>query len=169
MERQKAKFSEDFAFLGRSLGEIPYGFPACGVFCSRREIPNIRRRVLHPSSGQLNSTRLYNARTQNRVSVKRSVLKLATSRAVVVHGIELECNNCNYCDTYSIERTKPIRSTMQYKQTDIYINFVTAFIVNISIHCLSGIVFKYRLFQAIITYYILRKFQDSDLMLSGRR
>lgn len=152
MERQKARFSEDFAFLGRPLGEIPCGFPACGVFCSRRKLPNIRRSVLHPSSGQLNSTRLYNARTQNRLSVKRSVLKLATLRAVVVHRVELECNNCNYCNTYSIERTKRIRSTMQYKQTDICMNFITALIVNISVHCFFGIVFKYRLFQVIITY-----------------
>jgi len=151
VERQKAKFSEDFAFLGRSLGGIPYCFPACGVVCSRRKVPNIRRSVLHPSSGQLNSTRLHNARTQNRVSVKSSALKMATLRAGVVHGVELECSNCDYCNTYSIERTKRIRSTMQYNQTDIYINFITAFIVNILIHCLFDNVCKYRLFQVIFT------------------
>jgi len=105
-ERQKTKFSEDFAFLGRPLGGIPYCVPACGVVCSRRKVPNIRRSVLHPSSGQINSTRLHNARTQTTVSVKRSVLKLATLRAVLVHGVELECENCNYFNTYSIERTK---------------------------------------------------------------
>jgi hypothetical protein len=74
---------------------------------------------LHPSSGQLNSTRLHDAGTQNRVSVKSSVLKMAILRAVVVHGLELECNNCNYFNTYSTERTKRIHSTMQYKPTDV--------------------------------------------------
>jgi len=58
---------------------------------------------------------------------------------------------------------------MQYKQTDIYISFKTAFMVNISIHFLFDIVFNYRLFQVIFPCYILRKFQDSDLMLSECR